>query len=376
MIVTFPHMGTMHVVLKALFARLGCEVLVPPPISKHTMELGTRLSPEVACLPFKMTLGNFIEALEQGADTIITCGGVGPCRLGYYAAVQKSILQELGYKFDMIVVEPDVIDAHKNIRKVAPEKSWLEIYEAIRFAGTKMNALDDIERELNKIRPREASPGTSEAIWREAVKTIDGAEDIEAVKNIQDETFHRLKTVQLKEGFVPLHIVLVGEIYVMLEPRVNQGLERCLGGMGVEVLKSTYLSDYVRGHLLRRRDYLSLYNRLFTLAKPYLGHYVGGHGLKSIAYTILKKTQGYDGVIHVFPFSCMPEVIAKNIMPKVSNDFDMPVLTLAYDEQTGEAGVVTRLEAFIDLLRFRKAKRQDGPMAPDGSYQRTTGIGL
>jgi predicted nucleotide-binding protein (sugar kinase/HSP70/actin superfamily) len=371
MIVTFPHMGTMHIVLKALFIRLGCEVLPPPPISKKTMELGTRLAPEAVCLPFKMTLGNFIEALQQGADTIITCGGVGPCRLGYYAEVQKRILHELGYKFNMVVVEPDVIDAYKNIRKVAPDKSWLEIYKAIRFAGTKMNALDDIEPELNMIRPRESSPGAAEAIWHKAVEAIDKAEDIEAIRNIRDETFRRLKTVRLKEGFIPLRIVLVGEIYVMLEPYVNQGLERCLGGMGVELHKSTYLSDYVRGHLLRRRDYLSLYDRLFALAKPYLGHYVGGHGLKSIAYTVFKKTQGYDGVIQVFPFTCMPEVIAKNIMPKVSKNVDMSVLTLAYDEQTGEAGIVTRLEAFIDLLRYRKST-----MAPDITNPKTTGMGV
>jgi len=58
----------------------------------------------------------------------------------------------------------------------------------------------------------------------------------------------------------------------------------------------------------------------------------------------------------MFPFTCMPEIVAKNILPKVSNDMDIPVLSLAFDEQSGEAGIVTRLEAFIDLLKYRRIK--------------------
>ncbi|MGL5514547.1 MAG: hypothetical protein ACRDBM_15115, partial [Sporomusa sp.] len=88
MIATFPHMGALSVTLKSLLSGLGLTVLPPPPISKLTMELGAKYAPETACLPFKVTLGNYIEALDAGADTIITCGGVGPCRLGYYAQIQ------------------------------------------------------------------------------------------------------------------------------------------------------------------------------------------------------------------------------------------------------------------------------------------------
>lgn len=103
MIISFPHMGNLSVVLKTLFSGLGCEVLTPPSISKKSIELGIKYSPEAVCLPFKITLGNYIEALEQGANTIVTCGGVGPCRLGYYAEVQRCILQELDYQFEMII---------------------------------------------------------------------------------------------------------------------------------------------------------------------------------------------------------------------------------------------------------------------------------
>lgn len=35
---------------------------------------------------------------------------------------------------------------------------------------------------------------------------------------------------------------------------------------------------------------------------------------------------------------------------------DIPILPLIMDEQTGKAGYLTRLEAFVDLMRRRKRK--------------------
>jgi predicted nucleotide-binding protein (sugar kinase/HSP70/actin superfamily) len=51
---------------------------------------------------------------------------------------------------------------------------------------------------------------------------------------------------------------------------------------------------------------------------------------------------------------CMPEIVAKAILPAISNDKDFPIMTLVVDEMTGEAGYVTRIEAFIDMLERRK----------------------
>lgn len=355
MLITYPHMGTLAIVLKALFTRLGRSVINPPPITKRTIELGAKYSPETVCLPFKVTLGNFIEALEQGADTIVTCGGVGPCRLGYYAEVQKGILYKLGYKFNMIVIEPDIIDVLQHLRRVAYKKSLREIYHAFKFAGAKMNALDTIEKKIAMLRPRQKTAGMADTLWHQAINRLDDADSISEVTDILQDIMFQIER-NICQDSTPLKIGLVGEIYVMLEPFINQNLERLLGNMGVEVHKTMYLSDYVRGHLLRKREYLDKYEKLFAIAKPYLAHYVGGHGLKSIGHTVCMSQTGYDGVIHAYPFTCMPEVIAKNILPKVSQDNNIPVLSLVYDEQSGEAGIITRLEAFLDLLKARKHK--------------------
>ena len=43
--ITFPHMGNMHIPLKALFENLGYEVIPPPVCTKKTLELGVAYSP-------------------------------------------------------------------------------------------------------------------------------------------------------------------------------------------------------------------------------------------------------------------------------------------------------------------------------------------
>lgn len=363
MIATFPHMGHLDIVLETLLRGLGCQVKAPPAVTKRTLELGTKYSPETVCLPFKIVLGNFIEALEAGADTILTCGGTGPCRLGYYAAVQQGILKQLGYGCDFIAIEPSIRHAYQTLRRVAGSKSWPDIYRAFCLAASKMRALDILAAKGTVIRPREQASGATDRILRQAGNDLRAAQDTGAVDKLLRETVGLLDCVELRTGVRPLRVGLIGEIYVMLEPFVNQSLVRQLAGMGVEVHQTLDLTGYVDCHLLHKPGLLARRREIMTLAQPYLGHYVGGHGINGIGHTLELGRQGFDGMIHVFPFTCMPEVVVKNILPRVSQDTGLPVLSLAFDEQTGEAGIITRLEAFVDLLHRRRQARQDSPAA-------------
>ena len=50
----------------------------------------------------------------------------------------------------------------------------------------------------------------------------------------------------------------------------------------------------------------------------------------------------------------MPEISIRPILRRVSQDYDIPVLELSFDEHSSHVGVVTRLEAFVDILRERR----------------------
>jgi len=360
--VTFAHMGNLWIVVKTILEDLGLEVVVPPRPSRRSLDAGVRHSPEFACYPLKLNVGDFIEGLERGADTIVMVGGVGPCRLGHYAQVQEQILRDLGYRADMVVLEPpggrlqDLVD---RIRHLTGRKSLSRIWRALRFGFEKLKALDDLERALAKVRPLEVEPGRAAALYRRSVAAVTRAEGVNSVRRSAAAGVRALRaSVAPPEpgGPGPLRVGVVGEVFMIQEPFANQDLERRLGELGVEVNRALYLSDWVRIHLLpfgkgRTRE-------VWEAARPYLGHFVGGEGIESVGESVLFSREGLDGVVHVAPFTCMPEIVASSLLPEVGRDLGLPVLSLFLDEHTGEAGLVTRLEAFSDLLQRRRARRR------------------
>ena len=75
-IISFPHLGNYyHPFSKLLTLLTEKEVRIAPPITKKTLELGTKYAPDTVCIPFKYNLGNFIESLENGANILFTAGG-------------------------------------------------------------------------------------------------------------------------------------------------------------------------------------------------------------------------------------------------------------------------------------------------------------
>jgi hypothetical protein len=103
--------------------------------------------------------------------------------------------------------------------------------------------------------------------------------------------------------------------------------------------------------ITRKDIVLSKYLSIFVYAV------IGGHGINSIGEIAIYAKNGYDGVIQLAPFSCIPEIMAKGIVPRVSREEGIPVMTIFIDEQTAAAGVITRLEAFLDLLERRREEK-------------------
>jgi len=355
--VTFPHMGNMYICLKALLEYLGVEVIVPPPTSKKTLTMGVRHSPEFACLPLKVNLGNFMEAYELGADTILMAGGVGPCRFGYYAQVQREILRDMGYDYNMVVLEPPqkhISELLVKIKHITGDRSWPDIIRAIKYAWHKARAVDAIEEEAQKLRAREFTPGTVDAVYKKGLQDINAAKNKKELDDTVLKTICAYKRVPVDHHKKVLKIGLVGEIYVLLEPFVNLEVEKHLGRLGVETSRSIYLSEWINDHLFMGLLRVKGSKAAKAAAPPYINHFIGGHGQESIGSTILYARDGYDGVIQVAPFTCMPEIVAGSVLPMVSREHGLPTFTLIVDEHSGDAGVLTRLEAFVDLLARKK----------------------
>ncbi|HKM39845.1 MAG TPA: CoA protein activase [bacterium] len=362
--VTFPHMGYLNVVLRSILSGFGCDVVEPPPINQETINLGTRYAPEFACLPFKVNIGNFIQAAGLGADAVVMAGGIGPCRFGYYAQVQQQILADLGVDLKMIVLEPPQgqwKQLMQGLRCLTTKASPLAIYRTIALAWAKLGSLDALAAQALFVRARESERGSTTRAWNKIVDALDRASSISAVRTAAGQGNALLRQIRLEASRQTLKVGLVGELYTVLEPAVNLEIERLLGTMGVEVIRSIYLSPWILTNLVLHALHLRDDKEHYQLAAPYLNHFIGGHGLESVSNTVRYARAGVDGVVHIAPLTCMPEIVAKSILPQISARENIPVLTLMLDEHSAETGIVTRLEAFCDLLWQRKRARVGNP---------------
>lgn len=358
---TFPHMGTFHIPMKSLLLNLGLEPLAPPPTSQNTIAIGAELSPEFACLPFKVNLGNYIEAIGNGAELIFMAGGVGPCRFGYYSQVQREALAGAGYGVELVTFEApnaDPGELYRKVKKYIPRSRIEDLIQGLYIFWKKARAIDSLDRLANKVRGREEKPGTTTKIQNRFYKALDDAATLKEINQVIEWSLNDLKSIRLISEAKPIKIMLLGEIYMVLERRVNFRIEEQLGHMGVEVKRSIYLSDWIEEHFSPALINKTC-SRLQKLAKPYLESHIGGHGLESVAYGVEAGVNRMDGIIQLAPFTCMPEIVAMAPLTSISRDFSIPLLHLIIDEHSGEAGIRTRLEAFIDLLKHRKTKNNN-----------------
>ncbi|MEE8414240.1 MAG: acyl-CoA dehydratase activase-related protein [Dehalococcoidales bacterium] len=362
--VSAPHMGSLYIPLKTMFRRLDIDFVTPPLTNQRTLSLGVKHSPEGLCIPFKLTLGNLIEVAELGADTLLVPSGYGTCRLGYYARTQEQILQDLGYNIEMIqlgVSEHKFFGLLKIIKHLAGNAPWLKIISAFRFGLKKLNALDRVEMEVQKVRAVELEKGTANQLYSKAVEAIDEAEDHRSLKAVEETYISRLGRVDKDSQARPLIVGIVGEFFVVLEPFSNFDMENELGKLGVEVRRSTFMSDWTKFSLFLNPLGIKEKDRIHKAALPYLKRDIGGDGWESIGEKVLHH-KDYHGIVHLAPFTCMPEIIAQNIMPTTREN--IPVLTILCDEQMSKTGMLTRLEAFVDLLeRKRKAGNHNRKVA-------------
>lgn len=358
--VSFPHMGTIYIAWAAALRKVGVEPFVPPYTSKRTLSLGTKHSPEAICLPYKLILGNFIEAIEGGADYVAMISSPGICRLGEYGACIKNVLSDLGYKANYIelTLYDGIQGMYRFLREISGKNDPVLFLKAIVLIIRKVFILDDLESKLSYARAREKNLGDAEKQFNKAIKIVDEAMTTRQMNRAKKLAFAEMQKVEIDEDREVLHVDITGEIFLVCDKFSNQDITKELGKMGVETRKSLTVSGFLKDAIIPKifRKGETHLQRANRLAKPYLTRDIGGDALECVSDVAYAHERGIDGLIHISPFTCMPEIMSQNIFPSMRESCDVPVLPLIMDEQTGKAGYLTRLEAFVDLMRRRKRR--------------------
>jgi len=358
--VAFPHMGTIYIAWSAALKKIGVEPFVPPYTNKKTLSFGTKHSPEAICLPYKLILGNFIEAIEGGTDYVAMISSPGICRLGEYGSSIQNALSDLGYdaKYIELALYDGIKGMYRFLSEIAGKNDPILFLRAIHLFIRTIFVLDDLETALAYYRAREITTGDAEGHFKKALKIIVEAGDTKQLKLAKKAALSELAKTVIDKDREILHVDITGEIFLVLDYFSNQNIERELGKMGVQTRRSltvgSFLKDAIIPKIFRKGE--THLQRAFRMAKPYLMRDIGGDALECVSDVAWACQEGKDGLIHISPFTCMPEIMTQNIFPNMREDCNIPILSLIMDEQTGKAGYITRLEAFVDLMRRRKRR--------------------
>lgn len=354
--VAFPYMGSAPIALEALLRGLGADVVLPPQPSREIVELGTRLAPEMMCVPFKITLGNMVRCLQAGADVLAYVTGSWSCRFGYYGRLQAEILRDEGYQFRLLELRhsriPEVVKEILLLNEGRLSSAVLNGLRAFRIGWLKSTAVDEVEAQFRRTIPKACAPQACRRLLDTTLEQVRAAASPSSIRNIISRARRRFAAIPTNGRARALRVKLVGESYCVIEPFINFDVIARLGEMGVMVDPFLTAHRWLGFHGFRIGK--NEVRRMRTLSAPYWRYCVGGEDQNSVGQLLLAAQQGFDGVIHVHPFGCMPGTVVQPTMAKAAREAGIAYLPLSIDEHSSETGVITRLEAFASLLEKRR----------------------
>lgn len=348
-IISFPHMGDYSYFVKPFLEHITNEkVIMAPPITKKTLELGSKNSPDFICLPFKYNMGNYIETLNNGANILFQFGG--GCRYGNYGVLQKQILEDLGYEFKFYELMKNGKTSFKHIYK---------IFKEINNDLTKKSLLKELliiiikiiifDKSENYTRLKvEKNKGEFKKLKYKFINDIKDETNI--LKILKISHIYKRKRKGIKKIKPVLKIGIIGELYTAMEPFSTFELEKELKNLNISVKRFTNVS-----YLLIYKKFF--YSHIKFKIKNYLKYKIGADATDNVYRTLYLKKKKYDGIIHTKPFGCTPEVGVIPILNKISNEKNIPIIYLSFDTATSDIGFRTRLEAFYDMLLMRKEQK-------------------
>ncbi|MDZ7760006.1 MAG: acyl-CoA dehydratase activase [Desulfovermiculus sp.] len=287
-----------------LFSNLGFEVITSDATTRRQISIGSERMASEACLPMKAAHGHVQDLISKGVHSIFLPqirelpAWFGSAHTGTICPYVQSLPWVIRSAFSL---------QDKGINLISP---------VLRMGG---GPSGDVRQWKELARGMDLS-------WREMRRALDAAWEAQqefstAVKEAGREVLDR---VQAGERAV----LLIGRPYNALDLGMNMNVSGKLRKLGMPTLPLDSLP-------LEEAE-----------QAEELGHMYWAYGKRILAAGRLLAE--YPGLIPVFVtnFSCGPDAFILHFFERQLGD--RPYLELEIDEHTADAGVLTRLEAFLD----------------------------
>jgi len=307
------------------FTDLDCEVVVSEKTNKATIEAGVNTSSNELCIPLKVLYGHVLY-LKDRVDYIF---------LPYVISSSKGT-----YYCPKIIGSPDIIKANipdLNLLSfdVDMDNFYSSIFSSLVEVATKLS-LNPVKiytafKDSVAYQKRFNKYITQGLLFDEALALIDSKDGKKQALNI-------IRSEQNKS----VTIAVIGHTYIINDAYISFNLIKKLKERNIRVLTSDKLTES------------EINDNIKNIVTPHwsLGSRVLG---SSIYYSKDKKV---DGIIYVTPFGCSSDALIKEYMDANIHN-KKPVLTLTVDEHSSDAGMITRIEAFLDMIELRRNREKD-----------------
>lgn len=305
---------------QAFFNELGVQVVTSGRTTKNILDKGVSEALADACVPIKLFFGHVME-LKDKVDYLYIPRVVCLNRKTVYCPKFLGLPDMIRHSVDNV---PPIIDVRMDTRqgRFALLKAHFEIGSY--FGADKMS----IFRAYLK------AGGTFGHYNRLLRK---GFSPVEAMAHLNNPDKSRV-TGPPKSN---LKFAVLGYPYAIYDSFISVNVLEKLRQMGVNV----QTAENIHPVLLALQRNCDLPKRLFWTFSDM--------ALKAAHF--LFKQGRVDGVLHLTAFGCGPDsLLNKFIELEAKKHRNIPFMTLMIDEHTGEAGMATRLEAFVDMVRRRK----------------------
>jgi predicted nucleotide-binding protein (sugar kinase/HSP70/actin superfamily) len=287
---------------KEFLVHLGFDVVESPRTTRATIDRGISLTVDDTCVPVKALVGHVDGLLNRSIQYLF---------LPRVVALRKD--GRTFYPCPKMIGLPDVVKAVFHLDKsTSPAVLEMEVDERKEpMAG----AMVRFARQ------------TLGAGRRDAVTALGAAE------KAQQEYQQELCSTDKGQG--NRKIAVVGHPYLMFDDYLSLGLLRKLRDLGADVVTQYALTPEELEKGMREFWWVS-----WGYEREILG-----------AISHFADTGAVDGIVYVTSFGCGPfAVLSELVARSIRSRTRVPVQFLMMDELTGEAGVLTRVESFMDML--------------------------
>jgi len=382
-----PYMMNHGYVLAAAMRYCGAEAEALPVSDDFTLELGRKYTAGKECFPSIITTGDIVKKtlspdFNPDHAAFFMPGASGPCRFGQYNKLHRLVLDELGLQKVPILVFDQTKSYHQHMAALG-QSFKLQAWRAITI-------LDSMQKMLLERRPYEVNKGETDAVYQEWLELL--IKLVEQDSSVFESFAHRVrdafKAVKIDKSTPKPRIGIVGEIFVRSNQFANDFIVRKLETIGAQCSLPPFEEwlDYI-DHQRKRRNRLHLEGGWRDWAKQklaefvqeraaeplrrqfdgaiehfprelptqailnrghaYLSPAVEGEAILSMGRVVEYAEHGFNGIVNVIPFGCMPGTIASMLLHQFRHDYGLPVFTLVVDG-TKDSGQDIRLEAFFD----------------------------